>query len=79
MSGWDARELRSSAIRVSNESRTALGDNFKPATRTILQVDMRSAIEANDIFTLLMGDKVEPRRKFIEENALEVQPGCLER
>ncbi len=46
---------------------------INPQSRTLLQVDMRSAIEANEIFTLLMGEKVEPRRKFIEENALEVR------
>ncbi|HHU76868.1 MAG TPA: DNA topoisomerase (ATP-hydrolyzing) subunit B [Firmicutes bacterium] len=46
---------------------------INPETRTILQVEMRDAIEANDIFTILMGEKVEPRRKFIEDNALAVR------
>ena len=43
-----------------------------PETRTILKVDMADAEKANDIFTLLMGEEVEPRRKFIEDNALNV-------
>lgn len=44
-----------------------------PGTRTILQVTIEDAMEADDIFTTLMGDKVEPRKQFILAHAREVQ------
>ena len=44
-----------------------------PSTRTLLQVTLDDAIEANEVFSMLMGDEVPPRREFIQENALYVQ------
>ena len=43
-----------------------------PSKRTLLKVQIEDAVEAHDIFTTLMGEKVEPRRDFIQNNALEV-------
>ena len=42
---------------------------MNPAERTLLCVTMEDAMSADEIFSILMGDKVEPRRKFIEDNA----------
>ena len=44
-----------------------------PKTRTILKVHLEDAQRADEIFTILMGDKVEPRKQFIEHNARYVQ------
>jgi DNA gyrase subunit B len=46
---------------------------MNPMTRTLMLVSMEDAQAADEVFTMLMGDKVEPRREFIEKNAKEVR------
>ena len=43
-----------------------------PDQRNLLQVKIEDAVDSDEIFTILMGDEVEPRREFIQNNALEV-------
>ena len=46
---------------------------MNPDTRTILKVSLTDSMEADRVFHMLMGDKVEPRRNFIERHASEVR------
>jgi DNA gyrase subunit B len=46
---------------------------MNPAKRKLLRIDLTDAVEAEQMFTKLMGDEVEPRRQFIEDNALNVR------
>jgi DNA gyrase subunit B len=46
---------------------------MNPATRTVKKVTLEDAMKADEIFTILMGDKVEPRREFIQNHAKEVR------
>jgi len=49
------------------------GTTMNPEKRTLLQVKIGDSVDTNEIFTILMGDEVEPRREFIQNNALDVR------
>ena len=67
--GKGLREFRNASSNLKDQ---LWQTTMNKETRTLRKVNINDLIEADGMFDILMGDKVEPRRKFIEDNALNV-------
>lgn len=72
--GWNRQECTIQRYKGLGEmSAEQLWETtMNPETRTILKIEQADAVTADEVFTILMGDKVEPRKEFIQEHAKEV-------
>ena len=84
LDGWVTHLVRELGRRVSGliAQRKGLGEmdgeelwetTLDPAKRTLMKVQLDDALKADEMFRTLMGEKVEPRREFIQKHALEVK------
>ncbi len=72
---WPRKAPIFSAIKVLGEMNPdqLWETTMNPDNRTLMQVKIEDTIDADQVFSVLMGDNVEPRREFVENNALNVR------
>ena len=65
-------------LRFRRDDAKQLWDNLNPQTRMMKRVEIEDALEADRIFNILMGDKVAPRREFIETHSSKLDMATLD-
>ena len=69
MTGFGKATAAFKTKKINVEIKSLNSKNLDPSTRLLKQVTIENAAQADEIFSMLMGDDVEPRREFIEQNA----------